>query len=231
MGSTKTYLSPSEAAEILGVNVSQVHVLNRNGYLEAHYPEGRRNNLTSKRFIQQDVLELREMREQLKDARGKKLHQIAAQALLTSRRVERRLEELVRYLGLSEHVLSAEKEDIVGFFETAWDFFREPTICTSEEVSEWAKKLLGITEEYLALVAQHTKEEEPWAIFMHVAQLLTDMASPGTEARTYVDHARRNLRNVAYFYVRRVRGARIADQQFPGEKYSDRLVRALIPVH
>lgn len=228
MGSETTYVTPLEASELLGVTVAQVHTLNRNGLLEAHYPEGRRpKGLAGKKFLREDVLTLAELREQSKGALLLKLPQLALRAIVSSKRVERRLDEITRYLGLNDRVLGTEKDDVLGLFLRAENFLRNPKVRSEEEALDWAKNLLAMTEEYLELTEAHSGQPEPWRVFLELAKTLSQECSPGTAARMYLDHARSNLRRVSYFHLRSAKGSKEADRVFPGEGYSDRLLRTL----
>jgi hypothetical protein len=232
MGSESIFVNPVEAAQILGVSVDQVHTLHRKGFLEASYPEGRRpHNLAGKRFRREDVLTLKELRAQCKGASPEKLQQLALQAIVVSKRVERRLNELTHYLGLTDSALSLEKERVIAFFTRVSDFVEEPRIDSPQEAIDWARQLLGVTEEFLELVALHTQEAEPWKVFLEAGKRLAAHCSTGTQARTYVDHARRNLRNAAYMYVRGEKGVRAADRLFPLEGYSNELIQTMFPTH
>jgi len=226
MGSDETYISAEAAAQIHNVHVSRVHAWSRNGLLEAHYPNGRPGG---KHFRRTDVLDLLELTENERSGLRRKLPQVALQALLASRRVEKRLNELVQYLGLTQEVLSSEKNDVVLLFVQI-QYFLEPPVDRSPEVAlQWARRLLGVTEEYLELVAQHLGEPEPWKLYVELARVLAEIHGPSSNARMFIEHARRNLRNAAYFYVRRAKGTHAAARIFPGESYSGKLVQTLFP--
>lgn len=227
MGSDGTYITVEEAAAIHGVHVSQVHAWSRGGMLEAYYPKGRR---AGKRFRRQDVLDLLELREQEWAGLRKKLPQLALEAIVTSRRVEKRLNELVYYLGLSEEQLAVGKDEVVMLFVQVQSFLDIPIVENHEAAIRWARVLLGITEDYLGLVSLYLEEPEPWAIYMELGRVLASKCSPNTSARMFIEHARKNLRNVAYFYLRGSKGARVAGHLFPGESYSGRLLQTLFPL-
>lgn len=226
MGSEEAYLTVEETAKQLAVHPSQIHAWNRAGWLEAHYPNGR---LGGKRFRPEDIQDFQELRGLEKSGLRCKLPQLAMKAIVTSRRAERRIEEIANYLGLDAPALSPDKEDVVLMYMKLQSFCARPSIKDQQEAIEMAKSLLGITEEYLSLVEQYTGDKEPWQLYTEVAKALAGQCSPGTDARGFAEHARRNLRNVAYFYLRSTRGAREAGKIFPGENYSSKLVRTLFP--
>ena len=230
MGSDTNLITATEAAEILGVSVAQVHVVHRNGLLEALHPPGtRKNNLTGKLFRRDDVVILRDAREQTAGASTARLKQLALQAIVTSRRVEHRLAELTNYLGLEDHSLSLERDDVVALYTRMNELGQDHTMVVHEDLVPWSRQLLGVTAEFLGLVEQHTGDKEPWRVFMRAGKSLTLNCSAGSSARMYVDHACANLRNVAYFYIRGVYGVRVANKMFPKEGYSTELIRTMLP--
>lgn len=226
MGSEESYLTVLEAAKELSVHPSQIHSWNRAGWLEAHYPNGR---LGGKRFRVEDVKEFQELRGLEKSGLRCKLPQLALKAIVTSRRAERRIEEIAHYLGLDAPALSLDKDDITSLYLKLQSFCAYPVIKDQVEGIELAKTLLGITEEYLSLVEKYVGVTDPWEIYMESAKTLAAQCSPGTDARGFAEHARRNIRNVAYFYLRTNKGAHEAKRVFPGESYSSKLVRTLFP--
>jgi hypothetical protein len=97
---------------------------------------------------------------------------------------------------------------------------------TSDELVFWARTLHAVDEEYLDRVRTVTEDEQPWQKLMSAAQELCRRAPTGkfeadrelAQACGYVEAARRNLRNVCYFYVRTRRGARKAELAFPNAR-------------
>jgi hypothetical protein len=150
-------------------------------------------------------------------------------AFVSSRRTERRLEELMLYLGLTTASLGIEDEQVRSFHAAATDFLVNPGILAQTEIVEWAQKLLTITEEYLALVVRTTGDKDAWKMFTAVVLELAKQCSEGSTARMYVEHSRRNLRNASYFHIRDVKGTREADKTFPREGYTLRLARTFFP--
>jgi len=213
MGSDTTLITAAEAATIHGVHISTVHAWSRSGLLASDYPKGR---LGGKYFRRCDVLDLLQLKEHELFGLQKNLPQMALQAIVASRRCEKRLNEIVQYLGLVEDPLGTSREDVVALFAKTQEFLEVPIAKSPEVVIAWARTLLGITEDYLGLVRLYVGEEEPWRVYAELGRVLAERCSPGTSARTYVEHARRNLRNAAYFYL-------------PGERYSSRILRLYLP--
>lgn len=224
MGSTGLYLTPVETAEVLGVSVEMVHVYDRRQLLEAYYPDGRK---AGKRFLAEDVYALHELRQEHKGDFLRRLPQLAMRAIVTSRRVEKRLDELMQFLGLNDTVLSLEPTNVTLLHFQVEKALTLPRAEGDAELLDWAKKLLAINEEYLDLVKLHLGEEYPWKPYLDLARVLSEK-SEGRQ-RSFIEHARANLRNVAYFYERAYRGARAAEKLFPGERYSGKLLRRILP--
>lgn len=224
MGSTGLYLTPAETAEVLGVSVEMVHVYDRKQLLEAYYPEGRK---AGKRFLAEDVFALHELRQEHKGDFLRKLPQLAMRAIVTSRRVEKRLDELMQFLGLNDVALSLEPTDVAMLHFNVEKALTMPRAEGDQELLDWSKKLLAINEEYLDLVKMHLGDEYPWKPYLDLARVLSEKC--GGRQRSFLEHARSNLRNVAYFYERAWRGPREAEKLFPGERYSGRLLRRVLP--
>jgi hypothetical protein len=224
MGSTGLYLTPQETAEVLSVSVEMVHVYDRRQLLEAYYPDGRK---AGKRFLAEDVYALAELRQDQKGDFLRKLPQLAMRAVVTSRRVEKRLEELMQFLGLNDVALSLEPRDVALLHFQVERALEMPKIEGDHELLDWAKKLLAINEEYLELVKMHLGDDYPWKPYLDLARKLSERASG--RHRSFIEHARANLRNVAYFYERSFRGPKAAERTFPGERYSGRLLRRVLP--
>ncbi len=224
MGSTSLYLTPSEAAEVLGVTESMVRVYDRRQLLEGHYPEGKK---VGKRYLAEDVHTLAEIRGEHNWNFARKLPSLAMKAVATSRRVERKLDEIMSFLGLNDVVLSLEKHDIINFHQEVELNLNQPMDMKDEKVIVWAKRLLAINEEYLELVKSYVGTQYPWKPYLDLARTISCKA--GARPRMYIEHARSNLRNVAYFYERSFRGTAEAEKMFPGERFSGKLLARILP--
>lgn len=227
MGSDSILVTMEEAAKILGVTVAHAHVYGQKGLLEPHYPDG--NRRMQKRYLREDVYSLKELKEQTKGAPNRDLYQLAVRSFILSRRTARQLEEIQHYLGLSSAALETDDEHIRAFLHAAEHRCRARLDRAPEEITDWARKLLAINEEYLDRTMKVTEKQDAWQIFMNVAKRLTEECSPGTLARMYADHARNHLRNVAYFHLRATKGLHAANRTFPKEGYSLRLIQTLYP--
>jgi DNA-binding transcriptional MerR regulator len=160
----------------------------------------------------------------------------AVKALISSSRAERRLERLEHLLGVDSFSLDTTEEGVVAFHRQCVDLLAEYVEdLNAAEVLEWAYQLAAVTEEYLEAVGLHTGEEEPWAPFMNAAQKLYDCAPRGAFnyrkdlelAYGYLAAARRHLRQVAYFYIRKQYGVRVAEKAVPESTLSERDAKIL----
>lgn len=221
------YMTKAESAEVLGVSISMVEVFDRRQLLEPHYPEGPK---AGKRFLAEDVYALAEIRKQYGNDFTRRLPHIAMKAVVASRRVEKKLDELMNYLGLTSTVIGSEKEDVVTLHLCVEAAVEADHLESDAGIVEWAKKLLAVTEDYFAMVKDICGDEEPWKPYLELAKKLAGQAGPSSRARMYIDHARASVRNAAYFYERAFRGARAANKMFPGERYSARLLQRLMPM-
>jgi hypothetical protein len=224
MGSAQELLTLAQAAKILGVTGQQVQNLCRNQQLDAHYPRGKRGG---QHFLAEDVYNLQELRA-LPGLQAKLPH-LAMKAIMSSRRVEKQFKELCMYLGLDADVLRLEKEEVVSLYHQAENFL-DQLGASEEDILRWARTILSITEEFLLLTEQHLGEDEPWRLYYEVYNKLSASCPPGTRLRIFVDHAKRNLRNVTYFYIRGIYGGRKASRAVPREAYSRRVIQTLFPV-
>jgi hypothetical protein len=145
-------------------------------------------------------------------------------ANVVARRAERGLEHINTLLGIDLPSLPMEQNDVIDLYLKA---DRMALVKLEElsaaEVLGWARTFLAITEEFLDLVSVYTSSQEPWRVFMELAKKLS-MAAPKARfvaerdlaaAYGYLDLARRNLRQVAYFHVRTKKGKRFADRLLP----------------
>lgn len=219
------YMTKAEAAEALGVTAKMVDVYDRRLLLEAHYPKGAR---AGKHFLREDVFALADLRAEHKGDFLRRIPQIALRAAAASRRVEKKLDDLMSFLGLNDAALSLEVTDIAAFHLQVEDAARAPV--HAADVMDWAKKLLAVHEEYFELVHLHLGDDEPWKPYLELARELARKARPGSRDSIFIEYARANLRNVAYFYERTFRSPREADAKFPGERYSGRLLQRIVPL-
>lgn len=152
------------------------------------------------------------------------LAQAAIKATVTARRAEKGLEQLSVLLGLDLPELPMEQEEVLALYVKASEANKlgveDPR---ATDILEWSRTFLAVTEEFLDLVSVYTSSQEPWRVFMELAQELSQRAPkarfPGERdlaaAYSCLNLSRRNLRQVAYFYVRGKKGKRFADKLLP----------------
>ncbi len=216
------YLTAGEAAKVLGVSAVQLHRLCRDQLLEGSYPEGRR---AGKRFRAEEVLVLKELRRDARTGGAMKLLHLAMRAIVTSRRAERMVQEMAFYLGLDAPALPTDPASVAATHARVegWLYARDPN--DRAEIRALTRILLAIGPEHLGLIARHAKAREPGRTYAELGAALAEAVEPGDDFRTHIEHARRSLRNAAYLYLRGAVGERRADAAFPGERYTDRLLR------
>jgi Helix-turn-helix domain len=230
-------LTSEQAAEVLDMTIRNVHRLCRANVLVASFPEGK--GLNSPRFFKEaDVMAYLEIRDKKLDISS--LATIARQAYVTSRAVERNLERVMYYLGLDQPVLSYKRQDVMRLYiqvEDALDFTQRDV--KPEKVMEWARIFYAIGEEYLWLIEELLEDPEPWSKLLALASKLYDAAPRErfkedptlTSVYGYLNAGRRNLRNVAYFYIRNNHGFQAARKAFPattGDR-DDRIIGLCFP--
>lgn len=148
----------------------------------------------------------------------------ALRALVSASRAERRLDRLELLLGVDSFVLGTEEQDVMELYKKCRDLLTDFTEdMKAADVLEWSRFFAGVTEEYLELVEMYTGDQEPWVPYMEAAQKLYDSAPRDTfrqrrdleVAYAYVSASRLHLRQVAYFYIRRHHGKKVAGASCP----------------
>jgi hypothetical protein len=161
----------------------------------------------------------------------------ALKALVVSRRTEKKLKKLLVLLGVEEGMeLPLEESGVLELYLSAKSDNLEKSEFEAAEVFYWARVLMALTEEYLALVTKHTHDPEPWKLFLDLAQnmaesrgLEKDEGAERWSSFRYLDVARKQFRHVAYFYARQLHGARMAKDLIPdGEVDLDTEILQLI---
>jgi hypothetical protein len=207
-----------QAADLLCCTTQHVYVFVRQGLLRPQYPEGK--SLTEgQHFFEEEVSALVEAK-----AMGSDMPTVAAmarQAFVSSRMLERTVEQLLEVLGAKIPRLPPDKDSVLALYIQAEDALHSSELPSAKEVLDWARVFYGLHEDYLALVTVYVGTDEPWRIFMDLAQKLYNEAPVGTAdkeleaAYGYLAVSVRNARNVAYFYVRHRLGRIVASDVFP----------------
>jgi len=237
MGSaSKDLITAEEAALMLEVTVGMIHKMTRNGLLTSYFE---RNGSKVRKLFRRDeiaaVASIRLKRLDLVTAMN-----VGIRALALSQSLEHRIDEISALLGLEGETLSHEEIDVVALHvevQEALDTMNKPD---AETVRHWATIFLSITEEYLRMVELFTACDDPWKDFLLLGEKLANEA-PKNEfshnrmlqaAYSFLEPARRHLRQVAYFYVRNHNGRVVANKKFPGmEKNLDETLINLMFLH
>lgn len=148
----------------------------------------------------------------------------ALRALVSATRAEKRLTRIELLMGIDSTNLGTNEEEVLAFTAACTSALTDYTQdLSAERVLAWSYQLANVTEEYLDLVDLYTGNDEPWVPFMEVAQKLIESAPQKTFssrkdleiAYGYVAAARKHLRQVAYFYIRRKYGKSKAHTAMP----------------
>lgn len=235
MGTPADIIPAKTAAKMLGVTRSTVQWMMRQGMLTAvPHPKSRPQE---RYFRVHDVAALVEARSK---PRGRAAV-LAEQAIMLSKSNARRLDEICHVLGLDVAVLETSEEAIVALYLKAEEMQllgeRDRIRENPKEILEWARAIYAIDESYLKLVHHFTAIEEPWDVFLSLAQRLSEEAPFARfalhkdleHAYGYLEAARRNIRHVAFFYSRQ-KTTRIKDARFDKEEdYAEPILRLLFP--
>ncbi len=214
-------LSSKEAADVLGISVSWLNRLCHSQTLTALFPEGK--GMRSPRFFKEsDVMAYLEIKDKELDIPT--LATLTRQAYVTSRATELQLEQLLFYLGIDLPRLSLRKQDVMRLYvqvEDALDITHRDL--KPDNIMKWARIFYAVGEEYLWLIEQLLEDDEPWGKLLELANAIWkeapreefNMDKPLASAYGFLDAGRKNLRNVAYFYIRNKHGPQTASLAFP----------------
>lgn len=207
-----------EAAEILGLSARSLKRLVKKGMLHPIHTD----KLKPYSFLEHEVVALAEAR---KDKRMgfREVQAMSKQAYATARSTEKVLQQVIRFLGIDIPRLSLNPEDVRALHLRAEDAQVMDFYPTATEVLGWARIFQAIDDNYLDMVKQVSRVDEPWKAYLDLATLLDTRApehvlSADAELKVAVgcvSAARRNLRNVTYFYIRQQYGKRVAARAIP----------------
>lgn len=214
---TDEILSTEQAADILGIDSRLVRSYIWRGVLKRVHGKGKNIHV-----LLSDVASLASVLSTRFDFA--RVAQTAMKALVTTSHVALRLRRIEAMLGIDSSFLDTSEEAVVAFYCECVDIIGDYTQdMPADEVLNWAYKLSNITEEYISATILHTGDQEPWQAFLSAAQKLYE-AAPRERFRYrkdlevaygYVAAARRHLRQVTYFYLRKELGAKKTNDMFP----------------
>jgi hypothetical protein len=231
MGRNADLLSFAETADRLGVTRSHLGHMVRQGYIRPS-KVGRHRNDTW--FRSEDVYAVLELRRNGTDL--PKLAAMAAKAYRLSLSNAAKLEKLCAFLGLENNRLRTDEDAVFMLHMKVHDTLElELSDLRAGAVMEWASIFNGVDEAYLQVVAEFTKDPEPWLAYLSLANKLMQEQNTKPEtnlkfAYACLDSARRHLRHVGYFYVSVRSGERLANDLFVREAVDDEIIAQLHPI-
>ena len=231
MGTTGEWVTVDAAARLLRVTRATIFNYRRRGLLVSGYRKDRKTY-----FRRVDVLAIKQTKHGTRDI--VEVSHLATRALAQSEQCERKLNELLGLLGLTNVALDTSEKGIRDLYERLRILAkaRDPLTIASQ-VFHIAKSILAVDEAYLQLVAKYVSAEEPWDVFLAASNKIAELmpvrwlsTDPELAASYgYLNAARRHIRSVAYFYVRAMSGKRAADATFIGDSAFDPLIATLFP--
>ncbi len=227
---TEELVSIEVASRMLRVSHWTIHKWCRDGRMQPVYKEAN----GKKHFPIQEIAALAEVLHQ--KITLPEVAAIATRALATALANERRLDELFRVLGLRRKVLSTESSEVLALYARAQQCLENDQPTSYEELEDWATTLFAIDEAYLSLVQKETASDEPWHVFLTLANKLDvnktfDLSQSAPEFRIAyqtLNGARMHIRQVAYMFCRHHHGSRVASKAFGTSKASDRLLDVMV---
>lgn len=231
MGTPTDRLNRRDAAKLLGVSIQTVRKWAKEGLLR---PIWVGNKLF---FSRGDLEDFRRIFNGRTD--WSSIAALAMRAFIKAENNERKIEELAELLGFSTFVLDTDDQSIWSFYLQMQGCIGQDPPVRSDETMLIARKCLAMTEGYFRRVKQVAQDEEPWRVFLEGVEYLCAHAPRPYFAQDldlaaaygYLDAARRHLRPLAYFYVRNIKGSRVANRAFQmQEDYAAPIVRALYTI-
>ena len=229
MGRSERLVSHHRAAQLLGISRRWMsHLV----YMHVLIPAVDNGTAISSLYSRDEVLAHKENR-----ARGypRSAAATAELALATCRAMKDRFEALCKTLGLDGRVLSFEEEDVYQLHvKVQKDLHPKRITFHSKDILDWASIFQAMDETYLRRVAQLAGTDSPWAYYLQLATKLAAISavvetSNMAFAHACMESARKNLRNVAYFYVHSTVGANIANRTFMDGELVDDVIAHLFP--
>ena len=142
-------------------------------------------------------------------------------------RVERKLNDLLELMGVTETPLVLDERHIMRIYKGANSMLkRDLRVVSATELMEWGKTLIRIDQNFLVVAAHILKNREPWQPLMWFANTVMEHKKwqdtiELKTAFTYFDYAARHFRQVAYFFCRFQNGRKEADRRIPDANTGD----------
>lgn len=207
-------LTPQEAARLLKIDSRSVHKLVQGGLLSAQYVKNHQGQ-ASRRIPLNEVTALIDL--DVKELTLPRVANLALRAFVHARDVGRRLGDLEYLLGIHTENLPTDEKGVVALCVEAQGLVDDPILVIDDTLAmKWARIFYAFTEEYLGLIHNFTASEEPWKVFMDLGDRIAELGKDvSPTVVSYLVAARRQLRTVAYFYLRKLKGAKLAGALFP----------------
>ena len=209
------FLDKAGATKELDVSPSTLDSLVRRGVLGPHFCEQRRRPF----FRISDLHEVALARRDATDLPA--VRALALQALSAARRAEARLAEVYAQLGIDHVVLQRDASSLRTLYQEAQQPVSMTQLRDPNWVRYWGSCFFSMDEIYLELVGKAVGAEEPWRVYLdlanHIAEGLRAQCEDGLRlVIQYFTAARRHLANMSYLHCRRMGSARVGDVVFDG---------------
>lgn len=214
------FLTPAEAAKILNVTVRAFNQMVRKGFVTPTFPEGKKWN-GKRLYKEEDIADLLEVHAQKWDLPTTAA--LARQALVKTKQLDRCVKSLLSVIGANMKPLSLKARDVTQLYLQIEEEIHRLDPYNPEEILRWAHVFYAMGEEYLWYIEQEVEDREPWRKPLLLAEKLMEELPRGRcridkeldSAYQILDMARRNMRNVSYFYIRHRKSQRAAHKEFP----------------
>lgn len=218
------------AAKLLGISKGHLRKLANSGQI---FPAKCASHCEEARYRPEEVYALLELR-------GRRLHMpsiatMALQAQALGRTTAKRLDRLCQFLGIENNRLKHDEESIFNLHMRVRETLKEDlTTMRTGALIEWAAIFNSFDEAYLGLIEHYTLNENPWDLYLQLANDLMLYRNPTVDTNlnfsyACLDAARRSLRHVAYFYTSTKHGYKMADALFTKEAVTEEIIAQLYP--
>ncbi len=224
-------LTKVQTARALSLPVKAINKMISQGILEPVTPEGE----IPVRFHVSDVAAVLEVIE--KKTHLSKIWNRSLVADVRSKRVERKLDEVLTLLGAKEERLPTDQIAVERLFLKISNHLKRRNLhlLSADEVMKWARTFIQMDENYLKIAAHWLETQEPWFQPMLLGQKMLEQAPRELfslrkdleDVYGYLQAALRSFKHSAYFYCRILLGsARKAAAMFP-EVQGDSTTRSI----
>lgn len=202
-----TLFTAAEAAEKLKVSTHTITNMAKNGLIGPVFKRDPHTGRNTMYFHPAEVYAL--AATELSDLGLSKVANMACRALAIAQHNQREMDAILELLGIHREVIPFDKEGIVALLEKVRFLVTEQETFTESDALFWAKVFTQTTEEYLRLLS--TEAGEPWTALLALGEKIANSircqpSLTSDKVLSYLNAARRHLRNTAFFYVRTLEG-------------------------